>query len=311
MMIKDVFHLKKNSWHSRLMNYIWGFEYCDFTHICPYFWLSILNVLIIGPVALIKGLAYLWNKTSEAATKKKKQERAYHLEAVEQIFHLVQQNEELLEQVVDDFFAHVYHVRSCPQIMLDVYNQLRWDDYLSGALQDKLAALRKKYDDLYRPIWKIQREIDQLQKLARIQLWQTRKQKINELVKLAKPLGKILFFLSVLALAALCIGGTIRLVQWLSHLPQGSIIRTLVSFAYGIVVLALAGTVIILLKKFIWWGAEWLVDHVEISDATIKRVKKYSLLAVTPFIWVGKGFILLGQIIYALYKNNCPAINWQ
>lgn len=50
-MFKDVFVLRKNAWHSRLMHYIWGLRYHDFSHICPYFWLSIFNV-IISPIFL-------------------------------------------------------------------------------------------------------------------------------------------------------------------------------------------------------------------------------------------------------------------
>lgn len=58
-MIKDVFVLKKGSWHSRLMKYTWNLSHKDFSHICPYFWLSIFNV-IICPVFL--PLKFLFKK---------------------------------------------------------------------------------------------------------------------------------------------------------------------------------------------------------------------------------------------------------
>jgi hypothetical protein len=50
-MFRDVFVLKKAAWHCRLMRYIWGLSHDDFSHICPYFWLSIFNV-IVSPVLL-------------------------------------------------------------------------------------------------------------------------------------------------------------------------------------------------------------------------------------------------------------------
>lgn len=58
-MIKDTFVLKKGSWHSRLMRYTWNLSHKDFSHICPYFWLSIFNV-IICPVFL--PLKFLFKK---------------------------------------------------------------------------------------------------------------------------------------------------------------------------------------------------------------------------------------------------------
>lgn len=54
-MFKDVFVLKKTSWHVRMMKYIWGLDYKDFSHMCPYWWLSVFNFLIaIWVVGFIK-----------------------------------------------------------------------------------------------------------------------------------------------------------------------------------------------------------------------------------------------------------------
>lgn len=45
-MFKDVFTLKKRAWHARMMKYIWGLDHHDFSHICPYWWLSVANCFI-------------------------------------------------------------------------------------------------------------------------------------------------------------------------------------------------------------------------------------------------------------------------
>lgn len=60
-MIKDVFKFKKDSWHMKLMTFIWGFEYYEFRNMCPYFWLSVFNVvvgisIIIPGKYLVKGI---------------------------------------------------------------------------------------------------------------------------------------------------------------------------------------------------------------------------------------------------------------
>lgn len=36
---KDTFVLKRNAWHVKLMKQIWGYNYYDFSNMCPYFWL--------------------------------------------------------------------------------------------------------------------------------------------------------------------------------------------------------------------------------------------------------------------------------
>jgi protein-S-isoprenylcysteine O-methyltransferase Ste14 len=51
-MIKDVFTLKKTSWHCKLMKWTWKFSPEDFTHLCPYFWLTIFNI-ILSPILFL------------------------------------------------------------------------------------------------------------------------------------------------------------------------------------------------------------------------------------------------------------------
>lgn len=53
-MFKDVFVLKKNAYHARMMKYIWGLNHYDFSHICPYWWLSVFNHIVFLPVFTVK-----------------------------------------------------------------------------------------------------------------------------------------------------------------------------------------------------------------------------------------------------------------
>lgn len=50
-MFEQGFTFKKSAWHARLMKYIWNLGPRDFDYMCPYFWLSVFNV-IIAPVVL-------------------------------------------------------------------------------------------------------------------------------------------------------------------------------------------------------------------------------------------------------------------
>lgn len=54
-MFKDVFVLKKSSYHAKMMSYIWGLKATDFSHMCPYWWLSVFNHFVIFIVFPVKG----------------------------------------------------------------------------------------------------------------------------------------------------------------------------------------------------------------------------------------------------------------
>lgn len=52
--IKDEYTLSKNAWHARMMKYMWKLDPEDFSHMCPYFWLSFLNCLLFIPYFAIR-----------------------------------------------------------------------------------------------------------------------------------------------------------------------------------------------------------------------------------------------------------------
>jgi len=63
-MFSEGFHFKKTAWHAKLMRYTWGFRPQDFSHMCPYFWLSVFNV-VIAPAFIplkftIKTIIFKW-----------------------------------------------------------------------------------------------------------------------------------------------------------------------------------------------------------------------------------------------------------
>lgn len=55
-MFKDVFVLKKTSWHVKMMKYIWNLNYYDFSHMCPYWWLTVFNHIVFIPIFIVKSI---------------------------------------------------------------------------------------------------------------------------------------------------------------------------------------------------------------------------------------------------------------
>lgn len=45
-MFIEVFKLKKDSWHAKMIKTMWNLNYNDFSHMCPYFWLGVFSVII-------------------------------------------------------------------------------------------------------------------------------------------------------------------------------------------------------------------------------------------------------------------------
>jgi hypothetical protein len=58
-MIKDVFKLKKSGWHAKYMKWIWGYTPQDFPNMCPYFWLTVLNVVGAPIIVSMKLVLYI------------------------------------------------------------------------------------------------------------------------------------------------------------------------------------------------------------------------------------------------------------
>lgn len=53
------FKFKRNSWHVKLIKYIWGYDSHDFPYVCNYFWLAVFTVCIAPLVTPFKLLAQL------------------------------------------------------------------------------------------------------------------------------------------------------------------------------------------------------------------------------------------------------------
>lgn len=68
-MFKDVFVLKRRSVRARMMKYIWNLEPDDFSHMCPFFWLSLANWLIFPFMYVIRKGYWLISKFFHAVWK--------------------------------------------------------------------------------------------------------------------------------------------------------------------------------------------------------------------------------------------------
>ena len=57
--------LSPNSWHAKLIKWVFGFGTEDFKNLCPYFWTLVASILVVIPVTPIKALCLALNWTIE------------------------------------------------------------------------------------------------------------------------------------------------------------------------------------------------------------------------------------------------------
>jgi len=93
------FSLKKDGWYCSLMNYIWGVNAeTRFTNMCPFFWLTIFNLLIIIPVLIYRGICYIVVPLYQGAKEMLKTKEIPFEERMEKIYQMLLRNPKKMKQ---------------------------------------------------------------------------------------------------------------------------------------------------------------------------------------------------------------------
>jgi hypothetical protein len=334
-MIKDVFTLSKSAWHARLMMYIWRLSYRDFSHMCPYFWLSAFNVVIFVSFAVVKTLIqgivaigykiddgleafsnYIdsriarWEDSFYATLEKdpKKWEDLYKLDLSKRCnrkySHFIRSKLYDTDRTkFTDFWTK--------------YNEFKWER------QAKESAEEIEKTRLKQEAERIQWEKDAPKRAAaaeRAKLKKARalnnKIRINSILKVVKPIMQWFIYLIASALALLALFGIFKVLMLTALIKH--------KFWVGLGVVSewfLAGSSSIIMIAFI---VIWCVKniHITLGCKTQDRLDAFGigLAKIFIFLWkivsylpikLGKGIyraiVFMGQMI----SDNCPAIQWK
>lgn len=274
------FSLSKSSWHAKLMKFVWGFKPEDFSHMCPYFWLTIFNLFIIIPFAPFKliwlGLTWVFD-TFDNMARMKKQESKEKLHAY--VDTLTPEHPDLPLIVRGSYSRY--------NAIIDYLFFTKMDDSKRRPLLEKLMDLMEEYraENSVK-----QREID-AKKLSN-------KQRINKILNFIKPVTTILLY-------AIGIAAVIGVV-WLI----GSLIILLVSEPAALsVFLSVLGAIGVVVA--LGFGVFLLVSYLHSDDSEEKEDNKFLMALGSPFRWIGRGFVKLADIIVTIYRNSCPPIDWK
>ena len=331
-MIADIFVLRKNSWHARLMKWTWGYEYWEFRNMCPYFWLSVFNCVFIIPIGILKfmkriGVSFLgliddWQADYNARCQYRELEARRKLQRE---FEKMYEKEELdkedvtmLQKAHKSEYGSVYYkayssvsydIREKLNTLLDRIEAKLWDEKYEKMLAVKEAELKRqmKIKDLTKPL------------------------KENSAVAIAQLTLAVKFILKLfaggIALGGLYLGyrGVLIAMTWDWRMIG---VKTAAIIVLSIGIVALLGLSYIIVRWLII-GVAWLVckwgpycipcERKRISMwYGIKSIFRFLRVFLFPFevLWnilkaIWSGLKLLWEIIVAMKQNNCPGIEWK
>ena len=318
----DSFKLKRSSWHMSMMNYIWGLEHYDFTHMCPYFWLSILNLLLIIPTSLIrwliiKPIKFLAKHLGKFFTALENRLDAAEDRKIVRMINYLKEDKEA---------AIIKYSKLCKKdfnrlLKYTGYRNSYWgklpipgtDDYFEDSeVAHRLRLERQKFKDNEKQRFaflKVKVTNSYKPKLRNPSL--TNKETINKLNKIAKPIGTFLMYLVGLLLAAGVCWLLYKFYFWIIDIK---ITEDSLHIAKRILKFILIGaTSIVFLIAFIY-----LIYHYVCTCAVKDFIKRVISFIAIPFIWLLKfimwlfsGLVIIKNAIYTTYKNECPPIDWE
>jgi len=276
-----MYKLKKNSWHYRFFKFITRIEPSTFKTMCPYFWTYVLIVFFLPLVLIIKLFIYLNELSNKASKERRKRNRSRIIELLRKKYPDV--------SVITNKEAYKLYTSKCfYQYILDAFD---WDEY--NIIRDK----KNQY----------------LQEEMRIKEIPKPSKSFQEVYNRAKDTK--LFNYSAYIISIGFILGVISLIIYGATLINYTTFWIYVK-ATLIVILILA------IIASIVFGLSYLLSKIDLkclftrdskSLKAINYTYKYTLkwMLVTPLVFIFKFFKLILNMIYSVYKKQCPLINWE
>jgi hypothetical protein len=324
-MIKDIFTLKKKSWHHYLMEFLWGLTYKNFPNMCPYFWLTVVNV-IISPLAvplwaIIKLIVRASNALNEYITRVQEENALERLEAMRKSLETGKPNKDLLILLKDSNWESLS--RSERRKYNDSYFPSRYglcNTYELNQKFHKLLNEREKLRDEERYKKRVAAAIAYHESIRKQQAARAKFAPVLEPIKsTAKSTQELIaywvvgikkafkyIFWAIIGIVTFKTFYFLGALHW-DRLPWDDIM--LILFGMGIVI---ATAVVILLIGWGIWALigviyVWLAD----KDMTPYWLINFFKFIFKPLVWLVSGIGKLWGILMALKSDNCPGIDWE
>lgn len=343
-MIKDVYKINKDGWAMKLMHFIWGYTYRDFPNMCPFFWLSLLNVMIV----ILIGIPYLLFKLTDFVLGKP------CMLLIKGIGEYTKSSKEKVTKYCDDqkdnwtknFLSRLESGDEKAFAAFSTSKKVRnkieeYDYWLCDAIKHKEYAhnvrtsnitLAKKLNKLYEE-WKVKEKAKQklIHELT-VKKWNIIHEKEIQAKarrqEIAKMTVKLQFVFKGLAyvfgtagiILALYLLGSLAML--LTTLPWGPIMMwTFVGLIVAFCILSAYVIVYYFVKLVQYLICTWGPYCIPCEERR-ESIGNFFGAIVDGIVWLlkplGRGLYWLGRGIKSLWEllmmikaNNCPAIDWK
>jgi hypothetical protein len=306
-MIKDVFELRKNSWHTKLMKFVWDYNYTDFKSMCPYFWLTVFNVVFIIPILFIKLLGlflYLLIKgyeSSSVAVEKICDNKTVRWAAEKTKF--LWNDDKLILAIGDD--ANNYGKAT------------KYTKIYHNLTEEERSKLLEKYYELKAERKRLLEEEGERLKRLQYEAQIKRNQRIAKMTIYTKNVFKIIIWPIMLFVLYLLFKLVVLFTTFdYSWIPTFFYYTFIFIFGITGIVLPIIGVKNIV--DLISCSLKGVCIPCERRKQQLSRFFGYFSFVKYPFIWAGnffvaiwKGLVMFKDTIVALKRDNCPAIDWK
>jgi len=325
------YHLKKDSWHVKMMYYIWKIDYKSFSHMCPYWWLSCFNFLIFIPFLTIKEtcryIIYICKKIflffevlEEQAIERdrKRIEKIVKTKTLEDLASI--KNKKEIEKITNLLYYSdwdKYKAFRAVKFALEEQNEKQKEEIENQKQKEYLLKEVKSY---YKTL-DLKDEIDNINYLKKLKDEKDRilaekekqriienKKRINEILKVVRPILTWLAYTIGSIIVLFCLYYFVVFVAYLYHLIVSIRLSEKewenIKFIFKIIlsIILFVGTVSYLIIKghisnfFCWLGSSF--DDIEFKG--LKVVFKY---ISTSFKYIAIPFVFIAKIVANICKK--------
>lgn len=298
--MKDVFVLRKKSFWTWMMKFIWDFTPEHFSHMCPFFWLSIFNLIIIIPVAIYRVIAFLIKKASDALFNHENN-KSYIKENRYEIFDKLMRDPVKREEFIERVARYKAKLTDC----LSYYD-------------NHMYYLASSSDDTFDPIYE-RTKVIQVKYAAEIEAKKTNtqtlldleyqqrinhKKRVTNILKIVQPVAKVLLYLLGLATIFFLGLGIYKLVLFFKYATID--LKVLRAFLNALLFIAVS-----IFSILIIIGVVKKLCNTTLSCENKKKWGSIISSVLTVILYIP--FMIIKGVLFLVdtLKDNCPAVKWK
>lgn len=336
--MNDIFVLKKNSWHTKLMKFIWNYNYTDFPNMCPYFWLTVFNCLLVIVGCIPYGIYRIFkplfitisNTTSDISSGFEQYCQDRKKNWLDNFVNsLLSEDPSSFEKLEKDGKL-ANNARFESQILYYArytsYNRSELSGFDKETL-DKIFTLRENFKrwDALQEVKRHQRELFLSKQRNREQI--AKQEAIERRKKIGQITVKLKFLFKIIG--GLMAAGSIYLLGfffykigiWLFGLNYTALLPVLLKMTIIVVsAFTIVGFVFLLVKSIRFLSCKFGKYCIPCENRRNKLNNFFKWLFIDNLVmnnlyklslYLVNGIKEFFAIIKMLYKNNCPGIHWE